>query len=61
MPYYEFNCPVCGVFAKRMKMCESEIKERKCDCGETATKVPSLSIFELKGGGWYDSGYSKGD
>jgi len=42
-----------------MKISESEIKEIKCECGEEAKKIPSITTFELKGGGWYAGGYTK--
>lgn len=60
-PYYEFLCPVCGLFEKKMKMKYSDLKALECNCGETAAKIPSKTTFELKGGGWYASGYTKGD
>ncbi|KFZ26314.1 MAG: Zinc ribbon domain protein [Candidatus Izimaplasma bacterium HR2] len=59
MPVYEFCCPVCGILEKRMKMKDFNVKKIKCDCGKIATKIPSVTTFELKGGGWYASGYSK--
>ncbi len=59
MPIYEFDCPVCGPFEKRMKMVDSVLKELVCECGKTSKKIPSKTTFELKGGGWFGSGYSK--
>jgi len=61
MPVYEFACEECGVLEKRMKFSESDVKIIKCDCGRPAERIPSLSGFELAGGGWAGSGYSKGD
>lgn len=63
MPIYEFVCTNCGHREEqRMKMSESYIDKIECfDCGADSTKVPSLSGFELAGGGWAGSGYSKGD
>lgn len=44
-----------------MKMSESDVQEVECwVCGGIARKVPSVSGFELKGGGWYAAGYTKG-
>lgn len=61
MPRYEYNCPECGVIEKKMPMKDWDLQEITCDCGKEAKKFPSRSMFELKGGGWYDSGYTKGD
>ena len=62
MPIYEFRCNCCGKkLTKLMKMSDCDVNELTCECGETASKVPSLSGFELKGGGWYGSGYTKGE
>lgn len=45
-----------------MKMSESYIDKIECiDCGCDSVKIPSSSGFELKGGGWYASGYTKSD
>lgn len=61
MPFYEFVCPTCGIFEKMMPMSDSDVKELECDCGDVAKKIPSVSSFELKGGGWFAGGYTKGD
>jgi len=61
IPIYEFKCKVCGCVKENLiPMSHSYINKMKCsDCGGDAIKIPSVSSFELKGGGWYDSGYSK--
>lgn len=61
MPYYEFLCCVCKKkVEKRMGMEDGyNTKEIVCECGATAIKIPSTTSFELKGGGWFGSGYSK--
>jgi putative FmdB family regulatory protein len=60
MPLYEYHCSLCGVLEKLMKFEDSTIKIIKCDCGRPAERIPSDSSFELVGGGWAGSGYSKG-
>ena len=60
MPLYEFVCEECGILEKRMRMEDSTIKIVKCDCGRAAERIPSRGSFELAGGGWAGSGYSKG-
>lgn len=43
-----------------MKISESYANNIECtDCGCESIKIPSTSSFELKGGGWYQSGYTK--
>lgn len=60
MPLYEYYCPRCGFeYEKRKAM--DEYKEDICECGFKSQLVPSVNIFELKGGGWYNSGYTKGE
>lgn len=61
MPIYEFRCKACGYIEEhRMSMSESYIDKIECwNCGCDSTKIPSVSSFELKGGGWFGSGYSK--
>lgn len=61
MPVYEFKCPECGVYSRRLGVEFWSLKEDRCDCGRGAPKIPSVTTFDLKGGGWYASGYSKGE
>lgn len=62
-PYYEFVCEECEdktPLTYKMPMSESHIKDVECwVCGGKAVKVPSFTIFELKGSGWFASGYTK--
>ena len=62
-PYYEFVCEDCEdktPMTYHMKMDESDIKEVECwVCGGKAKKIPSITTFNLKGGGWYAGGYTK--
>lgn len=58
MPLYEYKCLSCGVlFEVRQKFSDAPLKECR-DCGAEVTKVVSQGGFALKGGGWYDQGYS---
>lgn len=63
MPLYEFKCTVCGhEECHRMPMNLCDIREVACEkCDELSVKQVSLSGFELKGGGWFGSGYTKGE
>lgn len=63
MPIYEFVCTVCEdktPMAYKMKISEWDVQEVICRiCGAKATKTPSVTTFELKGSGWFSSGYTK--
>jgi putative FmdB family regulatory protein len=63
MPLYVFECTVCGNKEEKLtSMSLSHIDTLDCPkCGEEAKRIPSGGGFELKGGGWAGSGYSKGD
>ena len=58
MPIYEYSCTACGrTFEKIQKVGSHTL--RKCEeCGGKLEKLVSRSAFHLKGGGWFDSGYS---
>ena len=59
MPLYEYRCAKCGkVFEVLQKFSDAPLKRHK-DCGGTVKRLVSASSFQLKGGGWYASGYSK--
>lgn len=55
MPVYNYKCKVCGKEHESFE--KMDTKKIKCTCGNDADKVPSLSNFHLKGGGWYKDGY----
>ena len=57
MPIYNYECK-CGKQYESMQRMDT--KTIICTCGEQAKKVPSLSNFHLKGGGWAKEGYSNG-
>ena len=58
MPMYEYKCGGCGVeFEVMRKFSDPALTE--CEkCGGTVEKLISRSSFQLKGGGWYEDGYS---
>ncbi len=60
MPIYEYRCTECGhEFEVLHKI--GERRRRKCEkCSGKLEKLISRTSFHLKGGGWYDSGYTKG-
>ena len=61
MPVYEWKCTVCGhEEIHRMSMSKSCTDTIECGvCGSISHRMVSRSSFNLKGGGWYESGYTK--
>ena len=59
MPIYEYRCLACGKqFEAIQKVSDRPL--RKCPtCAGKLEKLISRSSFQLKGGGWYASGYAK--
>ncbi|WP_029918235.1 FmdB family zinc ribbon protein [Pelobacter seleniigenes] len=59
MPLYEYQCTDCGArFEVRQKFSDAPVETCR-ECGGTVKKQISQSAFALKGGGWYDQGYSQ--
>lgn len=60
MPIYEYRCRDCGETVEVMqKMTDRPL--RKCrSCSGKLEKLISRTSFQLKGGGWFDSGYTNG-
>lgn len=60
MPLYEYQCEDCGLtFEIRQKFSDKPINTCR-NCGGHAKKLISRTAFALKGGGWYEQGYSHG-
>ena len=58
MPLYEYRCDDCGlVFEVRQKFSDEPLDSCR-HCGGRAKKLISKTAFALKGGGWYQQGYS---
>jgi putative FmdB family regulatory protein len=59
VPLYEYRCSKCGkTFETLQKFSDAPLK-RHPQCGGSVKRLVSASSFQLKGGGWYASGYSK--
>ena len=59
MPIYEFKCTECGHVTERLLRVDAR-RPRKCEqCSGKLEKLISRTSFQLKGGGWYDHGYTK--
>jgi putative FmdB family regulatory protein len=62
MPIYEYQCQSCGhELEKIQRMSDAHLTDCP-DCGkpELQRKV-SAAGFRLKGGGWYETDFKKGD
>jgi len=59
MPLYEYRCKSCGhTLEVIQKMSDRPL--RKCgECSGPLEKLISRSSFQLKGGGWFVSDYSR--
>jgi putative FmdB family regulatory protein len=57
---YEYQCESCNhQFELRQKFSDPPA-DRCPECGGTVKKLISSAAFALKGGGWYNEGYSGG-
>lgn len=65
MPIREYVCDTCRaskeVFFRTTETQPDEYDCDCCDCSGKMKRAVSLSSFSLKGGGWGDTGYSKGE
>jgi len=60
MPIYEYQCDACGhIFEARQKFSDAPLNECP-ECQGAVKKLISQTGFALKGGGWYDQGYTGG-
>lgn len=58
MPLYEYQCGTCGQKIEvRQKFSDEPLRECRA-CGGAVSKLISQGGFALKGGGWYQQGYS---
>jgi len=58
MPLYEYECESCGIiFEARQKFSDAPLESCR-ECNGKVQKLISRAGFALKGGGWYDQGYS---
>lgn len=62
MPIYEYQCESCGhALEKLQRMSDDPLKECP-DCGEASLRrLVSAAAFRLKGAGWYETDFKKGD
>jgi putative FmdB family regulatory protein len=59
MPIYEYVCEKCGSHIEVMQKISDPPLKRCQKCRGKLGKVVSRTSFQLKGGGWYASDYSR--
>ena len=59
MPIYEYACEKCGSHIEVMQKISDPPLKRCQKCRGKLGKVVSRTSFQLKGGGWYASDYSR--
>jgi len=59
MPIYEYLCEKCGSHVEVMQKINDAPLKRCQKCRGKLEKVVSRTSFQLKGGGWYLSDYSR--
>lgn len=62
MPIYEYRCESCGHELEKMqKLADAPLTDCPA-CGQpTLKKLISAAGFRLKGSGWYETDFKKGD
>lgn len=58
MPIYTFKCNNCNKVSEEL-VPMSTTTSTCSTCNNIMSKIPSVSNFHLKGGGWFKDGYSK--
>ena len=59
MPIYEYICEKCGSHVEVMQKISDAPLKRCQKCRGKMEKVVSRTSFQLKGGGWYVTDYSR--
>ena len=61
MPIYEYKCRECGEIIEVLQKIDSEPLKNCPQCNGKVDKLISLSSFQFKGNGWYETDYKKSD
>ncbi|NEX22630.1 zinc ribbon domain-containing protein [Thiorhodococcus mannitoliphagus] len=62
MPFYEYRCDECGHELEKMQKISDAPLTDCPECGKPALKkLISAAGFRLKGGGWYETDFKKGN
>ena len=62
MPIYEYKCQSCGHELEKLQRMNDERLKECPDCGKAELhRLVSAAAFRLKGAGWYETDFKKGD
>jgi len=62
MPIYEYQCQSCGHDIEKLQRINDNPLTDCPDCGEPELRrLVSAAGFRLKGAGWYETDFKKGD
>jgi len=62
MPIYEYQCQSCGHDIEKLQRINDDPLTDCPDCGEPELRrLVSAAGFRLKGAGWYETDFKKGD
>jgi putative FmdB family regulatory protein len=62
MPIYEYQCQSCGHSLEKLQRIRDEPLKHCPECGEARLhRLVSAAAFRLKGAGWYETDFKKGD
>lgn len=62
MPIYEYQCDSCGHELEKLQRMSDNPLQDCPDCGEAELRrLVSAAGFRLKGAGWYETDFKKGD
>lgn len=62
MPIYEYQCESCGHALEKLQRMSDDPLTDCPDCGEASLRrLVSAAAFRLKGAGWYETDFKKGD
>jgi len=62
MPIYEYRCQSCGHELEKLQRINDDLLTDCPDCGEAELhRLVSAAGFRLKGAGWYETDFKKGD
>jgi putative FmdB family regulatory protein len=59
MPIYEYKCEKCDKTFELLQKINSEPLKKCIYCSGNVKKLISISSFQLKGTGWYETDYKK--
>ncbi len=62
MPIYEYRCAACGhQMEKLQKMADDPLRDCPACEQPELVKLVSAAAFRLKGGGWYETDFKRGN